>query len=128
MLHDLALLLTSVIKCQKHLPHCVEARCSETRDLRSPGSSNVESEEVKSQVEHTGSHPVTAENPSVLQPGFEPLVMSMRPKKPYPYSQGLSKPSGGWPLEISQSLSSDIMPATTCKLAVSWVFKDRRPK
>lgn len=30
----------------------------------------------------TGSHPGTAENPPVLQPGFEPDVMSLRPSKP----------------------------------------------
>ncbi len=102
----------------QHLQHFAEVRRSETRYLRSPGSSNSESEGT-SLVERTGSHPAMAENPGVPQPGFEPRVMSLRAEKPPPYSQGLRKPSGARPFETSQSLSSDIMPATTCKLAVS---------
>src|SRR6266702_4428457 len=70
-----------------------------------------------------------AENPGVPQPGFEPRVMSLRAwdSEHLPYSQRLRNPRGSWPVEIRQSLSSDIMPATTCKLAVSWVLKDGRP-
>lgn len=64
----------------------------------------------------------------VLQPGFEPLVMSMRPKNLLAYSQGLRKPSGNRPIESIQSLGSDIMPATTCKLAVSWVLEAGSPR
>jgi len=30
-----------------------------------------------------------AENPSVLQPGFEPDVISVRPLTPWPYRKGL---------------------------------------
>ena len=83
----------------KYLLHCAELKRSETRDLRSPGSSNVESEQVTSLVERTGSHPSMAENPPVLQPGFEPVVMSKRASKPLLCSQGLRKPSAGWPFE-----------------------------
>jgi hypothetical protein len=41
----------------------------------------------------TASHPLVAENPSVLQPGLEPDEISPRLKTPGPYSQGLRKPS-----------------------------------
>jgi len=54
------------------------------------------------------------ENPSVLQPGLEPDVMSLRPARPSLYGLGLRKPSRGLPFEIKKSLSSEIIPATVC--------------
>jgi hypothetical protein len=51
-----------------------------------------ENEEI-SLAGRTGSRPTVAENPSVPQPGLGPDVMSMRPARPSPYSQGLRKPS-----------------------------------
>src|SRR6266702_693232 len=65
---------------------------------------------------------MVAENPSVPQPGFEPDVMSFKPGRQSPYSRGLRKPSGGSPFEMRLSVSSEIMPATVCALAVSWVL------
>jgi len=65
-----------------------------------------------------------AENPSVLQPRLEPDVMSLRPTRPPPYSQGLRKPSGALPFESRKSL--EIMPAAACKLGVSWLVEDER--
>jgi len=65
-----------------------------------------------------------AVNPSMPQPWFDPDVMSLRPARPPPYSQGLRKPSGFSPLESMKSFNSEIIPATTCALAISWVFED----
>src|SRR6266702_6330426 len=56
----------------------------------------------------------TNRTPSVLQPGLEPDVMSLRPARPSLYGLGLRKPSGGLPFEIKKSLSSEIIPATVC--------------
>ena len=64
---------------------------------------------------------MTAKNPSVPHPGFEPAVMSLRPILPAPYSQGLRKPSGFRPFDIRKSLSSETTPATVWTLSVSWV-------
>ena len=69
----------------------------------------------------TGSHPGTAVNPSVPHPGLLPFVMSVKPKRPWPYNQGLRKPSGAFPSVIKKSLRSAIMPATTCTLTISWM-------
>ena len=60
------------------------------------------------------------------QPRLEPPVMSLRPNCPWPYSQGLSQPSGGSPSESKKSLSNAIMPATVCILAISWMLGDGR--
>ena len=60
-----------------------------------------------------------AENPSVLKPGLEPDVMSVRPGSRSSYSLGLRKPSGGLPFEIRLSLSSEMMPATVWTFQVS---------
>ena len=43
-------------------------------------------------TELTGSQPGAAENPLVLQPGFEPEVMSVSTVDPFEYSSGLRKP------------------------------------
>ncbi len=69
-----------------------------------------------------------AVNPSVLQPGLLPDVISLRPAslKLRSYSQRLRKPSGGLPVEIRWSLSSETIPATACTLAVSCVVEDGR--
>ncbi len=61
-----------------------------------------------------------AENPLVRQPGFSPDVMSLRPMRPRLYVQGFRKPSGGLPSESRWSLR-EIIPATICTLAVSWM-------
>ena len=55
---------------------------------------------------------MTAGNPSVRHPGFEPAVMSVTPILPRPYSQGLMKPSGNSPSEMRKSLSIETTPAT----------------
>jgi hypothetical protein len=69
----------------------------------------------------TGSHPGTAVNPSVPQPGLLPDVMSVMPGIARPYNQGLRKPSWGLPCVSKKSLSSATMPATTFALAISWM-------
>ena len=51
--------------------------------------------------------------------------MSLRPKTPGPYGQGLRKPSGAMPFASRKSSSNEIMPATICELEVSWLFEDR---
>ena len=45
----------------------------------------------------TGSHPSVALNPWVPQPSLFPVVISLKPNLPIPYSQGLSQPSGRAP-------------------------------
>ena len=70
---------------------------SETRDLPNRKSANTQYEVTTSFVGRTGSHPVTALNPSVPQPGLDPSSISLRPARPTPYSQGLRKPNGFLP-------------------------------
>jgi len=62
----------------------------------------------------------------MLQPGFEPDIISLRPARPRPYSQGLRNPSRGLLLVSRWSFSSEITPARVCALAVSWVLEDGR--
>ena len=73
-----------------------------------------------------------AGNPSVPQPGFEPVMISVRPSSPSPYSKGLRKPSGSWFLETKKSLSSANMPATVWTLASVGCFRmdeaERKPE
>ena len=49
-------------------------------------------------AERTGSHPAMAGNPSVPQPGLDPIVISFMPTTARPYSQGLANPRGSLPL------------------------------
>ena len=65
-----------------------------------------------------------AGNPSVPQPGLAPDLMSLRPAIASLYNQGFRNPSGFFPFEIKKSLSSEIMPATVCTLAVSWMLAE----
>lgn len=51
----------------------------------------------------TGSHPSEAENPSVLQPGLSPEVMSWRTPG-LAYNVGLTKPTVDFPAAIRSSL------------------------
>ena len=39
------------------------------------------------------------------------------------YNQGLSQPSGDSPSEIKKSFSKEIMPATVCTPAISWILE-----
>ena len=59
-----------------------KVRRPETRHLPSRKSANVECEERTSLEGRTGSHPTTAGNPSVPQPGLDPDLMSFMPAKP----------------------------------------------
>ena len=55
----------------------------------------------------TGSHSPVAENPLVLHPGFNPLVISVKAVG-LAYMKGLRNPSGLFPAAMSSSLMSDI--------------------
>ena len=55
----------------------------------------------------TGSHPLVAENPLVLHPGFDLLVISVKAVR-LAYTKGLRNPSGLFPAAMSSSLMSDI--------------------
>lgn len=59
----------------------------------------------------TASHPLTVGKPVVLQPLFEPLVISVKPLPLVWYNQGLRKPRGDLPELISASLTSARIPA-----------------
>ena len=72
----------------------------------------------------TGSHPTSAENPLLLAPGFLPSLMSVKPDKPIPYSQGLTQPNGLMPCESRLSLSNEKMAAAVCSSELSQVLKD----
>jgi hypothetical protein len=59
----------------------------------------------------TASQPLAAGNPSVPQPMAEPLVMSLRPKKPLLYRNGFRKPSGLLPSAIRASFTKEMTDA-----------------
>ncbi len=71
------------IKCDLQVQ---KVRRPKTRDLPSRKSANVKNEDI-SLAGRTGSHPATAENPAVPQPGLEPDLMSFRAQRPGPYNQ-----------------------------------------
>ena len=50
--------------------------------------------------------------------------MSLKPTQPYPYSQGLAKPSGFKPSESRWSLSSEKMAVAVCSSELSQVLGD----
>ena len=62
---------------------------------------------------------MTAENPTVPQPGFVPLMMSLKLRGATSYDQVLRNPSAGSPSEIRNSFSSEMMPAMICRLVLS---------
>ena len=60
----------------------------------------------------TGSQPDLAGKPFVLQPGFEPEVMSLSADAPVEYRKGLRNPSGLRPAAMRRSLSRAMMLAS----------------
>ena len=62
----------------------------------------------------TGSHPHVAGNPNVPQPGFEPIMTSLKPLAAVEYISGLRKPSGDFPLEILKSFRRETTLAAVC--------------
>src|ERR1700761_1753066 len=68
------------------------------------------------------------ENPLLLQPGFDPDAISLRPTRRRPYSLGLRKPRADSPREIRWSLSNEIVPAIICALILSQVAEHGRSK
>ncbi len=80
----------------KYLLQLYKVRRPETCDLRSPKSVNAENKET---VMTNGIPSSDCRESSVLQPGLEPDVISLRPAKPRSYSKGLSQPSGPLPFE-----------------------------
>jgi len=56
----------------------------------------------------TASQPFCAGNPSVPHPIALPLVISVKALNPPAYNHGFRNPSGGRPLAIKKSLTSEI--------------------
>jgi hypothetical protein len=75
-----------------------------TPHLRSKVASSASKSGEPSPV--TGSHPAVAGKPSVLQPGFEPWVMSVSARDAFAYSHGFRNPRGDLPAAMSRSLRS----------------------
>ena len=76
----------SKLKSSDPRPVTYEARHQRGQKQRNEGLSG-----------RTGSHPSAAANPLVPQPSLFPVVISLKPNVPTPYSKGLSQPSGRAP-------------------------------